>query len=109
MDDTVWADATRQELRITPDISAHIHRDRAVKQNLLQKLTLRAIGVGFEDTIRKAIGRKGVFVGFVSDPTKNGSAPHQCRVITKVKNEAHSRGKQRLSARSIGNITTLMR
>ena len=93
MDDTVWPDATRQELRINPDIRACIHHDRAGKQNLLQKLTLRAIGVRFEDTIRKAIGRKGVFVGFVSDPTKNGSSPHQRRVIIRVKNEAHSHGK----------------
>ena len=93
MDDTVWPDATRQELRINPDIRARIHHDRAAKQNLLQKLTLRAIGVRFEDTIRKAIGRKGVFVGFVSDPTKNGSSPHQRRVIIRVKNEAHSHGK----------------
>ena len=93
MDDTVWSDATRQELRINPDIRARIHHDRAGKQNLLQKLTLRAIGVRFVNTIRKAIGRKGVFVGFVSDLTKNGSSTHQRRVIITVKNEAHSRGK----------------
>ena len=45
MDNTVWPDASRQELRINPDIRAGIHRDRAGKQNLLQKLTLRAIAV----------------------------------------------------------------
>jgi hypothetical protein len=58
MDDTVWPNATRQELRINPDIRARIHHDCAGKQNLLQKLTLRAIGVRFEDTIRKAIAGK---------------------------------------------------
>ena len=93
MDDTVSPDTTRQEFRINPDIRACIYHDRAGKQNLLQKPTLRTIGVRFEDTIRKAIGRKGVFVGFVSDPTKNGSAPHQRRVIVRVKNEAHSHGR----------------
>ena len=93
MDDTIWPDATREELRINPDIRARIHHDRAGTQNLLQKLTLRTIAVRFVDTIRKAIGRKGVCVGFVSDPTKNGSAQHQRRVITRVKNEAHSHGK----------------
>src|SRR5882672_5709098 len=31
MDDTVWSDATRQELRINPDIRARIHHDRAGK------------------------------------------------------------------------------
>jgi hypothetical protein len=93
MDDTVWSDAARQELRINPDIRARIHDDRAGKQKLPQKLTLRAIGVRFERTIRKAIDREGVFVDFVSDPTKNESFPHQRRVRTRVKNEAHSHGK----------------
>ena len=59
----------------------------------MQKLTLSAIGVRFEDTISKAISRKGVLVGFVSDPTKNESAKHQRRIIIRVKNEAHSDGK----------------
>ena len=93
MDDAVWPDATRQELRINSDVRARIHHDCATEQNVLQKLTLRAIGVRFENTIRKAIDRKGVFVGFVSDPTKNGSSQHQRRVIISVKNEAHSDGK----------------
>src|SRR5882724_6214793 len=101
MDDTVWANATRQEFRINPDIRARIHHDSTSKQNLLQKLPLRAIGVRFEDPIRKAIRRKGVFVGFVSDLTKNVSSPHHRRVKIRVKNEAHTHGKQRLSARSI--------
>jgi hypothetical protein len=93
MDDSAWSDAKRQELRINPDIRAPIHYNGAGKQTLLQKLTFRAIGVRFEYTICKAIGRKGVFIGFVSDPTKNGSSPHQRRFITTVKNEAHRDGK----------------
>ena len=28
MDDTIWPDATREELRINPDIRARIHHDR---------------------------------------------------------------------------------
>ena len=76
MDDTVWSDATRQELRINPYVRARIYHDRAGKQSLLQKMTLRAIDVRFENTIRNTIGRKGVFVGFVSDPTENVGSPH---------------------------------
>src|SRR4029077_4754253 len=52
MDDTIQSDTTRQEFRINPDIRARIDHDRAVKQDLLQKLTLRAVRVCFENTIR---------------------------------------------------------
>ena len=93
MDDSLWPDATRQELRINSDVCARIHDDGAPKQNLLQQLTLHAIGVRFVNTICEAIGRKRVFVRFVSDPTKTRSSLHQRRVIISVKKEAHSHGK----------------
>src|SRR4029077_1675040 len=62
MDDTVWSDATRQELRINTNIRTCIHDDSARKQNLSQQPPLRVVSKGFVGAIKGAVDWKGVFI-----------------------------------------------
>jgi hypothetical protein len=77
MDDTVWSDATRQELRINTNIRTCVHDDSARKQNLSQQPPLRVVSTGFVGAIQRAVDWKGVFIKLIPSSAQNGSDRHQ--------------------------------